>query len=875
MAAPPPPPVPTETPAGFDTAGWLNHALRKRRAQYVHLADISVLLATWNVAGSVSPSVPWDAMLNGTAGPSLGRDLFARPLPPVPPGPPIEKKEKEAMIGNDDDQEWMSSPRDRSTSVPLLGNSTVSPLGSVPILSSTSSVSVPGSPTMRTLAPPPLPPRDPIVPTADVIAVAMQEAETSTGSYLAHDPATLAIARARFASALNSGTEPGQYSVIAAHQLVGMVLLVAVHERVRHAVANVEVGEVGCGILGMLGNKGAVAVRFTLHASRICIVNAHLAADADMWARRNADFHEIRRRLWFRPAPPILATLPAFLSTAGQNEAAPIAPEDASFDEQGSIVFWMGDLNYRLPGTQAGVAAAAIRGEFDGLLAGDQLRMTMAKSDAFAGYAESAIGFPPTYKYDIGSMRFDTSEKRRTPAYCDRILYRSPPAGPEPTPVGERYMWHPAYVHSDHKPVSLLASARVAVIDPDKLATVTRDVLRDHDKWENEQVPEATVTMGPKRDAQIVSVGAITLGGEAVGECTLENTGKIPFAWELVARPGPVPTISEPWCNVEPQRGLLEPGETQVITFSVILDTDHAARLNAEPPGSPGAIVSDIVVLRLKGGRDFFLAVEGTWTRTCLLRTLESLCGVTSPSPSSPEEGAPKSPRPTVPRELESLLHALREYAVNAPGALDVANIADSSTSGGAGAVVDESAVARILADLDTGSRPLSVTTTDGARALVRALAVFLELLVDPLVPEDAQPRFVGNTDPRLALETIAELDPIHRACLLMVLETCVLLVDAHVAARPFAEPALERPRVVAALARALGPAAMRLGATGAAGAATPPVAAVLSAATSPSVGGGSLRRPVPVAVPSSSVRAKIDARVRAFAVLIEGVMGQ
>lgn len=61
------------------------------------------------------------------------------------------------------------------------------------------------------------------------------------------------------------------------------------------------------------------------------------------------------------------------------------------------------------------------------LLPHDQLHMQMRTGKAFSdGWREGAINFLPTYKYDVGSVgMFDSSEKRRGPSWCDRILYRT------------------------------------------------------------------------------------------------------------------------------------------------------------------------------------------------------------------------------------------------------------------------------------------------------------------------------------------------------------------------------------------------------------------------------------------------------------------
>jgi phosphatidylinositol-bisphosphatase len=70
---------------------------------------------------------------------------------------------------------------------------------------------------------------------------------------------------------------------------------------------------------------------------------------------------------------------------------------------------------------------ASLQATLDSLLPHDQLRHVQKKKKAFHdGWREGPITFLPTYKYDVGSMgMFDSSEKKRAPSWCDRILFRT------------------------------------------------------------------------------------------------------------------------------------------------------------------------------------------------------------------------------------------------------------------------------------------------------------------------------------------------------------------------------------------------------------------------------------------------------------------
>ena len=108
-----------------------------------------------------------------------------------------------------------------------------------------------------------------------------------------------------------------------------------------------------------------------------------------------------------------------------------------------SNVIWLADTNYRVDLDNASVRAYAEDDALDMLLAADQLNYVMSTGAAFSGYVEGPILFRPTYRYDVGTDNYDTSEKMRIPAWTgtsppvtwscivtwnwkriDRVLYR-------------------------------------------------------------------------------------------------------------------------------------------------------------------------------------------------------------------------------------------------------------------------------------------------------------------------------------------------------------------------------------------------------------------------------------------------------------------
>ncbi|NXY36937.1 SYNJ1 protein, partial [Pomatorhinus ruficollis] len=188
-----------------------------------------------------------------------------------------------------------------------------------------------------------------------------------------------------------------KYVLLASEQLVGVCLFVFIRPQHAPFIRDVAVDTVKTGMGGATGNKGAVAIRMLFHTSSLCFVCSHFAAGQSQVKERNEDFVEISRKLGF-----------------------PMGRMLFSHD----YIFWCGDFNYRIDLPNEEVKEKKRQQNWDPLIAGDQLINQKNSGQIFRGFLEGKINFAPTYKYDLFSDDYDTSEKCRTPAWTDRILWR-------------------------------------------------------------------------------------------------------------------------------------------------------------------------------------------------------------------------------------------------------------------------------------------------------------------------------------------------------------------------------------------------------------------------------------------------------------------
>ncbi|XP_052204366.1 type IV inositol polyphosphate 5-phosphatase 9 [Diospyros lotus] len=240
-----------------------------------------------------------------------------------------------------------------------------------------------------------------------------------------------------------NGNLTPEFRCIICKQMVGILISVWVRSDLRPFVRNPSVSCVGCGIMGCLGNKGSVSVRFRLHETSFCFVCSHLASGGREGDERyrNANAAEILSRTSF--------------------------PKGASLDLPRKIldhdrIILLGDLNYRISLPERETRLLVDGEEWDALLQNDQLMMELMVGQVLEGWQEGTIKFPPTYKYHpnsdeyYGHVESKKGEKKRAPAWCDRIIWFGHGLKQHLYTRGESRL-------SDHRPVKAIFTTEVVV----------------------------------------------------------------------------------------------------------------------------------------------------------------------------------------------------------------------------------------------------------------------------------------------------------------------------------------------------------------------------------------------------------------------------
>jgi phosphatidylinositol-bisphosphatase len=203
-------------------------------------------------------------------------------------------------------------------------------------------------------------------------------------------------------------------------------------------------------------------------------------------------------------------------------------------------------------------------------------------------------------------------KKKRCPAWCDRVLW-----------VGEdihQLVYNRSEMTgSDHFPVYALFDIKAKVLVKEKQTQVYQSLVRQLDAQENDAIPK--VNMLPNS----FQFNSVSFNTPQVDTMVIENPGSVIAQFQFIpklqeARP------FKSWLKVEPEFGIILPGESMSLTVTVQVTSDSSGALT-----SGRDALEDILIVRLENGRDYFVTIAGDYLKSCFGTSIDFL--ITCPQP--------------------------------------------------------------------------------------------------------------------------------------------------------------------------------------------------------------------------------------------------
>ena len=264
--------------------------------------------------------------------------------------------------------------------------------------------------------------------------------------------------------------ESSSYELVQSNYLVGLFISIYIRAPLRKHLQHVDMAMVKTGLHGLHGNKGGIAMRVTIDDSSICFVNAHLAAGQSQIIARNADVASVLTSASLRH--PVTSIEGVTFINGG----------DGTMIQDHEFCVFFGDLNYRIDMSSHGIRRKIDERDYNGLYLHDQLRCTKPRM-WLRNFREGPLHFAPTYKFDVGTDTYDTSDKMRSPAWCDRILWR----GESGKVILHTYQRHELR-YSDHRPVSCLLTFRIKKINHTRWSAIRTEISQLWEGYERARI---------------------------------------------------------------------------------------------------------------------------------------------------------------------------------------------------------------------------------------------------------------------------------------------------------------------------------------------------------------------------------------------------
>ncbi|NXA37943.1 PI5PA phosphatase, partial [Eudromia elegans] len=275
---------------------------------------------------------------------------------------------------------------------------------------------------------------------ADMIAIGLQEVNSKLNKRLKD-----ALFTDQWSELFMDVLSPFSFVLVSTVRMQGLFLLLFAKYRHLPFLQDIQTDCTRTGLGGCWGNKGGVSVRLSVFGHMVCFLNCHLPAHLDKAEQRKQDFATILHMQQF------------------EGRAA-----NGILDHD--LVFWFGDLNFRIESLDIRFVKYAIDSNIlSQLWEKDQLNIAKSTWPVLSGFQEGPLNFPPTFKFDVGTNKYDSSVKKRKPAWTDRILWKikAPSGGCAPGRGGLSvsqlcYCSHMEYTVSDHKPVAAVFAVQFA-----------------------------------------------------------------------------------------------------------------------------------------------------------------------------------------------------------------------------------------------------------------------------------------------------------------------------------------------------------------------------------------------------------------------------